>query len=183
MANDGMRIIGGKQSFAERQLEAFRKLSKMIVKGKPTVEAGWFDTAKYKAGMKGDGKTPIPKDMVGQPIAKIARVQNYGAVIKLKSGKVIRIPPRPFMQLAIKRFAADGDGARKKIAMALARGKITPQQAMGAIGNELEKAIKEAIKKGDWQKNSAATIEKKGFNAPLIDSSQLWQTVVNKVNT
>lgn len=144
-----------------------------------SVEAGWLETARYQAGKNGNGK-PIPEKQVGQPIAKIMRIQEFGATIK-RGDKIITIPARPFMRFAWSNFGKKRKSIQHKIAKDLVRGKITPNQAMGQIGLALEGEIVDSIKNGGWEPNSEATITKKGFDKPLIDSAQAWQAVTSQV--
>lgn len=161
-------------SMIDRHIKALSEL-----KGK-SVEAGWLETARYKAGKKGNGE-PIPDKQVGQPIAKIMRIQEFGATIK-RGDKTITIPARPAMRLAWSNFGKKRKSIQKKIAGDLVRGKIKPVQAMGQIGLALEGEIVNAIKNGGWTPNAESTIKKKGFDKPLIDSAQAWQAVTSKVN-
>lgn len=145
-----------------------------------TVEAGWLETARYKSGTKGNGD-PIPDKQVGQPIAKIMRVQEFGAVIK-RGDTVITIPARPFMRLAWSNFNKKRKFIQSAIAKDLVRGKIKPEQALAQIGLAMEGEIVDSLQNGGWEKNADSTIAKKGFDKPLIDSSQAWQAVTSKVN-
>lgn len=159
------------------------------------VQAGWFDSAKYKAGKSAPGKIKdrngkkvdtkgreVDPKKVGMSIAWVMRIQNFGATIKSKNGKIIRIPPRPFMQLAYATFLKRRKRIQERLAEDLLKGKIKPEQALGQIGLELEGCIVDAIRDGDWAPNAESTIEKKGFDKPLIDTSQAWQGVASKVN-
>jgi hypothetical protein len=188
------------KNLVERHIEALKKLKGM------SVEAGWFESARYVAGAKGNGE-PIPENLIGMAIAKIARIQEFGATInhpggtkytKDANGRVkfvssgphdgvtkahtITIPARPFMRLASVNFAQKRNEVQHKIASQLIRGKINPVQAMGQIGLYMEGCIVDAIKNGAWQPNSKATERAKGFNKPLIDSAQMWQAVASKVH-
>ncbi len=175
----------------DRHIAALQALGKQS-----EVEAGWFDSAKYKAGKSADrkvkdrhgkkvdvkGREMDPKK-VGMSIAWVMRIQNFGATIKTKNGKIIRIPPRPFMQLAYANFLKRRKRIQARLAEDLLNGKIKPQQALGQIGLELEGCITDAMRDGDWTPNAESTIEKKGFDKPLIDTSQAWQGVASKVSS
>lgn len=161
------------KSLVERHIEALKAL-----KGK-SVEAGWFETNRYKSGKKANGKE-ISDKLVGTPIAKIARVQEFGATIK-RGDKTIVIPARPFMRLAWTKFNAQRKDVQKKIARQLVRGEIKPEQALGQIGLALEGCIVDSIRNGGWEPNAASTVKNKGFDKPLIDSAQMWQGVTSQV--
>lgn len=109
------------------------------------------------------------------------RVQEFGASIK-RGNTTIVIPARPFMRLAYQNFLKQRKAIQAKIAKQLIRGDIKPEQALGQIGLVLEGCIVDSIKNGGWEGNAPSTVEKKGFDKPLIDSAQAWQAVVSKVN-
>lgn len=179
-----------KPRMVDRHIAALQALGK-----KNEVEAGWFESARYKAA-KTSGKTvkdsqgnkvklkdrEIDPKKVGMSIAWVMRIQNFGATIKRKDGKIIRIPPRPFMQLAYANFLKRRKKIQARMAEDLLKGKIKPDQALGQIGLELEGCIVDAIRDGDWEPNAESTVEQKGFDKPLIDTSQAWQGVASSVN-
>jgi len=160
-----------KKTLVEKHLEVLKALKDGYV-----IEAGWFETNRYKAGKD------VPEKMVGQPIAKIARIQEFGASIK-RGDKTITIPARPFMRLAHSKFGSKRRSIQKKIAHQLISGEVTPQQAAGQIGLVLEGCIVDSIKNGGWAPNAESTVKNKGFDKPLIDSSQMWQGVTSQVTT
>jgi hypothetical protein len=163
------------KTLIERHIEALKAL-----KGR-SVEAGWFETNCYKPGKKPNGED-ISEKLVGQPVAKIARIQEFGCTIK-RGKKTIVIPARPFMRLAHSNFGKKRSGIQKKIARQLIRGEIKPEQALGQIGLALEGCIVDSIKNGGWEPNAESTVKNKGFDKPLIDSAQMWQGVTSKVSS
>jgi hypothetical protein len=179
-----------KPNIVDRHIAALQALGKSN-----EVEAGWFESNRYKGGKTGGGKIKdregktvktkereIDPKKVGMSIAWVMRIQNFGATIKRKDGKIIRIPPRPFMQLAYANFLKRRKRIQARMAEDLLKGKIKPEQVLGQIGLELEGCIVDAIRDGDWQKNAPSTVEEKGFDKPLIDTSQAWQGVSSVVN-
>jgi hypothetical protein len=159
-------------TLVERHIKALTAL-----KGK-SVEAGWLETSRYTAG--GSGKNKVPDSQVGQPIAKIMRIQEFGATIRRGNATIV-IPARPFMRLAWSNFGKSRKAIQKAIARDLVRGKITPDQALGQIGLAMEGFIVESMKNGGWAPNAASTVAKKGFDKPLIDSAQALQGVTSQV--
>jgi hypothetical protein len=139
-----------------------------------TVEAGWFSSARYQAGKRVDPK------MVGVPVARIARINEFGATIK-RGNHTIIIPARPFMRGAVEKFKTERIKKQSVIARQLLSGKINPEQAMMQIGLIMEGCIVDSIKNGGWVENAKSTIDKKGFDKPLIDTAQMWQAVTSKV--
>jgi hypothetical protein len=130
------------------------------------VEAGWFETARYKAtGEKDAGKA-------GQSIAVVARANEFGTGT---------IPARPFMRLAATNFSRDRVALQAKIIKKMSDGKISADQALGQIGLAMEGNIASAIKDGNWVENAPSTAKAKGFNKPLIETAQMFQSVSSKV--
>lgn len=166
------------KTLVERHIEALKQLKGM------SAEAGWFETARYKGGKKPNGQD-IPSKQVGMAIARIMRIQEFGATIK-RSGKkgnyTIVIPARPAMRLAAKNFEQSRESIQHVVASKLIRGAITPEQGLGQIALFLEGCIVDSIKNGGWAPNAARTVAKKGFDKPLIDTAQAWQSVASKVN-
>lgn len=136
------------------------------------VEAGWFESDRY-GGTK--------KDSTGVPVAKIARINEFGATITRGKATII-IPSRPFMRGAWLKFRSDRKKIQAKIAKQMIDKKLTGDQAMAQIGLILEGYIVGSIRDGGWQGNADSTIKKKGFDKPLIDTGHMWKTVSSKVS-
>ncbi len=147
------------------------KRHKEVIKGLDgrKVEAGWFESARYKAG-KG-----VSANQVGMSIAQIARINEFGTAT---------IPARPFMRLAAINFNRDRNDIQAKIGKKVIDGVITPEQALGQIGLAMEAKIVDSIKNGNWPPNAESTAKAKGFkkNTPLIDTGQMFQNVTSKVS-
>jgi hypothetical protein len=178
-----------KPNLVDRHIDGLKRLGKSM-----EVEAGWFESARYVAApptKNGSGKketggvTPnskIDPKKVGMSIAWVMRIQNFGAVIKRKDGKIIRIPPRPFMQLAFANFLKRRRKVQDALTKKILEGKLKPEQMLGQIGLELEGCITDAMRDGGWVANAASTVEQKGFDKPLIDTAQAFQGVASAVN-
>lgn len=135
------------------------------------VEAGWFESDRYGAG----------EGAVGVPVAKIARIQEFGAAIT-KGKTVIVIPSRPFMRMAWAKFSANRPTLQKAIARKIIEKGLSAEKALAQIGLELENCIASSIRDGGWQRNAASTIAKKGFDAPLRDTKHMFKTINSKVS-
>lgn len=184
-------------SMIERHLAALK-----AIEGK-SVEAGWFESARYPDGM---------------PVAVIARQNEFGASITInphevttyksinektgnfnKSGRFVPkaksnfaqtyttkaytvvIPARPFMRMAYAEFLQNQKNLQHRLAKQLFAGQITAEEMLGKIGLYLEQCITSSIKSGEFADNAASTIRNKGFNKPLIHTSHMLQTVASKV--
>lgn len=165
-----------------RHLESLRALA--ALEGRK-VEAGWFESARYPNGRvegKGEGgRKVVPGKGGGMSVAQVMRIQEFGAVIT-RGNTVITIPARPAMRLAWSNFQDQRVTIQAVIARRLISGNISPEKALGQIGDALEGCIVRSIKEGPWAPNSKATIRAKGFDKPLIDTAFLWQSVSSKVS-
>ena len=148
-----------------------RHMAAMKAMSGKKAEAGWFETARYPSKAGSDGRS----------VAANARVQEFGAIIR-RGDTIITIPARPFMRLAWSQFSQKRQEIQAKVATKMVNGGLTPEQGLGLIGLALESEIVRSIKNGNWEPNSAATIKKKGFDKPLVDSSHMWQSVSSKVS-
>jgi hypothetical protein len=179
-----------KERLVDRHIRALKALGTAN-----NVEAGWFESNRYKAGKTGGGtikdkdgnkaqtkEREIDPKKVGMSIAWVMRIQNFGATIKRKDGKIIRIPPRPFMQLAYARFLKRRKQIQARMAEDLLKGKIKPEKVLSQIGLELEGCIVDSIRYETFEPNAPSTVAAKGFDKPLIDSAQAFQGVSSAVN-
>jgi len=100
---------------------------------------------------------------------------------KVTAPHVITIPARPFMRLAHTTFRAAIRDLQVRLARKIVDGQITPEQALGQIGEAMVGHIMKSIKTGPWIRNAPSTVSRKGFDKPLIDTSHMFQTVNSKV--
>ena len=99
--------------------------------------------------------------------AFVASVNEFGAPSR-------NIPPRPFFRTTI------GEKSHQwasKMGSLLRELKYDARAVYSAIGPAMVNDIKESIVKGDWTPNAPSTIKRKGFNAPLIDTTGLINAV------
>ncbi|WP_234113403.1 hypothetical protein [Citrobacter freundii] len=89
------------------------------------------------------------------------------------------IPERPFMRFASDRIADwMRSDAYKEVLRDVARGRITPQQAIARIGAQTVAITRKTIADSAlYRPNSDITIARKGSTKPLIHSGVLIQTV------
>lgn len=183
-------------------LEAHKKALKQL-DGK-SVEAGWFETARYSPNGEGEA---------GIPVATIARQNEFGKTIEHPGGtkyindavvggryvgtrfvsskfsgehKVtqpheIVIPARPFMRLAWSNFLNQKVALQKKMAKDILSGKKSADECLVSIGQLLEGLIAKAIVNGGWTPNAKSTVQKKGFDKPLIHDSIMFGSITSQV--
>lgn len=94
------------------------------------------------------------------------------------------IPERPFMKFASDRIADwMRSDAYKEVLRDVARGRITPQQAITRIGAQAVAITSKTIADSAlYRPNSDITIARKGSTKPLINSGVLIQTVNYKAS-
>ncbi|ADF29323.1 RNA polymerase [Pseudomonas phage EPa61] len=169
-----------------------------------SVSAGWYSTARYpdKAGgsvgiqvariarlneyggtIDHPGGTRYIRDaIVRGRFVGVRFVRNdFPGETEVTKPHRITIPARPFMRYAWNLFSADRAAIQNRIAMRLARGQITPDQALAQIGLALEGYIARSIRTGPWVANSASTVRRKGFNRPLVDTAHMLQSISSRV--
>lgn len=142
--------------------------------------------------LKSLNHTTIRTGFIGKPkVAKIAKIQNYGAVIPVtrkmrlflgmtygiwlsKKTTTINIPARPFMDVALsqnyKKYGTVFKIAYEKT------GDIN--KALNQLGLFVQGTIQETIADNSlWAPNSAATIMIKGKNTPLKNTGNMLKSV------
>ena len=164
---------------AKKRLETHKNAIKSLSGRK--VEAGWFESARYKAGPR------VNPDQVGMSIAQVARFNEFGTsrIVTSEDGKtetVEHTPARPFMRFAYVKFEAKRTEVQAKIGAKIIDGKISAEQGLAQIGLAMEGEIVDSIKNGPWPPNAPSTVKAKGFNAPLRDTKQMFKSVSSKVS-
>ena len=87
------------------------------------------------------------------------------------------IVPRPFFRTAIDRNKIALNSFIDKVAAQLILGRISPDDALKLIGEWMQGKIKKSITTGNWPQNAPSTKKRKGSTKPLIDTSQMRNTV------
>ena len=121
-----------------------------------------------RAGFLGGSRYPEAEG--GTPVALVAAVHEFGAPAQ-------GIPPRPFMS---KTIARNKDKWVKQLCNAIeATGDI--ENALDLVGKEMVDDIRKSIDKEDWTPLNPATVKRKGFDKPLIDTREMTRAVTHKV--
>lgn len=130
--------------------------------GNLRLRVGFFETAKYEDGT---------------PVAYVAAIHEFGA-----PGQ--GIPARPFMRPTAVAEKANWDRGFASGARAVAQGRLTPQQVLGAVGANAAGSISEAIARVQTPPLKEATIRDKQrqyatkggqgkLSKPLVRTGQL----------
>ena len=105
------------------------------------------------------------------PMAQVAQWLEEGVASK-------NIPPRPFMRVGFKAALSKGanDASFKRIVTAVANGQDV-FKALHKEGDSFRQTLRQVMIDWDTPRNAPTTIELKGFNDPLIESSELISNV------
>lgn len=122
--------------------------------GSLKVRVGIFESAKYDDGT---------------PVAAVAFWNEYGTA---------RIPPRPFIRNTV---AAHKNEWPRQAAAILSQNGGDVRQTLELMGEGVKGQIAESIQNLHEPPNAPATVRKKGFDKPLIDSRTLWRSIGSEI--
>lgn len=114
-----------------------------------------------------------PNATGGQTIAEIAFWNEFGT----RQGKPGRIPPRPFLRLAVWKNRRKYRRQMRNLLKAILLGKLSAARAHGILGLEVQKDIQAEIDRVFSPPNAPATKEKKKSSKPLIDTGAMRQHI------
>jgi hypothetical protein len=148
-----MATIRGGTKVAARLAEIGR-----LIKGADSVKVGFLAGAKYPDGT---------------PVAMIAAIQEFGA-------PAAGIPPRPFFR---KMIAAKQGEWPKAIAALLKANNYNAAQTLRQTGEAVAGQLKQSIVDTNEPPLKPATVQRKGFAKPLIDTGHMLASVDYEVGT
>lgn len=146
-------------------------VKKNLMKTIPKIQTGWFAENVYGS------------DNDNLQMAQVAQWNNEGHVNGANSvvpGSIT--PPRPFMTVGL--VSAMKAGANKDdfqdMISAVTQGRDV-MRVMETSGKNFERTLRKVMVDWDTPPNSPLTIELKGFDNPLIDSSELIANINSRV--
>ena len=101
----------------------------------------------------------------GESVAQVAFWNEYGTAT---------VPPRPFFRNTI---AEHKDEWPKQATALMEAGSGDVRQTLELMGEGVKGQIVETIQAFREPPNAAATVKKKGFDKPLIDTGTLWRSI------
>ena len=118
--------------------------------------------------------TSYGSDNDNLPHAQVAQWIEEGVASK-------NIPPRPYMRVGFRDSLAKGanDASFKRMVAAVANGQDV-FRAFHREGDSFRQTLRQTMIDWDTPPNSPVTIELKGFDDPLIESSELISNVSSK---
>lgn len=122
-------------------------------------QLGWFEDNRYGS------------DNDNLPMAQVAQWIEEGVASK-------NIPPRPYMRVGLRGALMKGsdDASFKRIITAVANGQDV-FKALHREGDSFRQTLRQVMFDWDTPPNAPTTIELKGFDDPLIESSELISNV------
>lgn len=147
------------------------RLKADLLKNIPPINVGWFAGQNY--GSENDNL----------PYAQVAHWNNEGHINDASAERPGSItPPRPFMTVGLK--AALKAGANKDdfkdMIQAVASGKEV-MTVLNKAGTNFEKTLRKVMLDWDTPRNAPLTIQLKGFDDPLVETSELIANVSSRV--
>lgn len=113
----------------------------------------------------------------GINVPTVAYMQEYG-VTSNKKGKDWFIPPRPFMSYSSRLFQTSFSNM---MADGLKQTKFDSKKVINAASQVLKERIQLSIVEWSAPPNAAYTVQRKGFNDPLIETHKMLNSVDYKV--
>lgn len=154
-----------------KDTKVWEAVKKNLMKTIPEIHTGWFAENVYGS------------DNDNLQMAQVAQWNNEGHVNGANSAVPGSItPPRPFMTVGLK--AALKAGANKDdfkdMIEAVASGKEV-MTVLNKAGTNFERTLRKVMIDWDTPRNAPLTIELKGFDDPLVDSSELIANINSKI--
>ena len=138
-------------SGGEKLIAALENISRSVKRG-ASLKVGFLSGATYP-----DGKS----------VAMIAAIQNFGAPSR-------NIPPRPFFTNMIRRESSGWPDLMQAQLKATGYDAKTTMERMGAV---LKGQLQLSIRTGPFAPLKPATVARKGFATPLIDTGHMINSV------
>lgn len=108
----------------------------------------------------------------------IAWWNEYGTHRTLADGRRVQhVPPRSFIRTTTDEQRVKIFALKKRLIAQIIDGKLTVRQALGVLGEFLQKKIQSKIVRLRDPPNAPSTITRKGSSNPLIDIGQLLQSI------
>lgn len=121
-----------------------------------TLQVGFMENATYPDGKK---------------VAMIAAIQEFGAP---RAG----IPPRPFFRNMIRKYSKDWPKGFKGL---LIKHKYDANDALEEAGHLIAQQLQQSIRDTNTPPLKPATIARKGFSKPLIETSHMINSVTSRI--
>ena len=111
-------------------------------------------------------------------LGELATIHEFGA-------PEANIPERSFMRLGLKSASGELKRVTARLVPEVARGKMTEAAALRKIADIAHKSIRGTFKERgpNWPALAPRTVQRKGHDAPLIDTNTLYEAIEMDVVT
>lgn len=186
MAGVTVRISGGDKLEA-----ALKEIASKLSSG-GSVKVGFLSGATYPAKAKTDkgkkalrkqytkrglknqiGPVKVKKSESVTSVALVATIMEFGSPTN-------KIPPRPYFRNMI---AKESPTWGEKIGRNLVANNYDVKVSLGQIGAKIESQLRQSIIETNSPPLRPATIERKGFDKPLIDTGHMINSIGSEVET
>lgn len=125
--------------------------------GTSQAKVGWFETAAYADGT---------------PVAYVATIHEFGTD---------KIPARPFMRPAVAQYGPEWVRLIGDAAKAVLLGQVSARAALEMVALKAAGDVGKSITAVSSPPLAPATVKRKGFAKPLVETGQMLQSVTGKV--
>lgn len=122
-------------------------------------DLGWFENATYPTG---------------ESIAAVMMANEFGSAGTATKAPT---PARPLLRQTAAVLDEKVPGYIERRKMEMMEGKLTVPEYRKKLGEAMVAAGLQTLKDGNFEKNAESTIKKKGFDRPLVDTSNLGQSL------
>lgn len=122
-------------------------------------DLGWFENATYPTG---------------ESVAAVMMANEFGSA---GSATKAPTPARPLLRQTAAVLDEKVPAYIERRKMEMMEGKLSVPEYRKKLGEAMVAAGLETLKKGDFEKNAESTIKQKGFDKPLVDTSNLGQSL------
>jgi hypothetical protein len=144
------------------------KIKANLLKNIPSIQTGWFEGQNYGS------------DNDNLPFATVAQWDNEGH--RNDNGSVT--PPRPFMSMGLAgalQAGANKDDFKDMIQVVASGNSV--MTVLNKAGTNFERTLRKVMLDWDTPRNAPLTIALKGFDDPLVETSELIANVNSRIST
>ena len=151
------------------KLEAFLSDMAKKVSNPATLRVGFLEGGTYPDG------TSIP--MVAALNEYGGNMSEYGTATTHYNAPT---PPRPFFRTMV---ANKSKGWARTLTKLLKENNYDAVEALNLMGDGIKGQLQDSIANGGWAPNKPSTLKRKAGTQPLIDTSDMWNSVRWEVKT
>jgi hypothetical protein len=105
------------------------------------------------------------------------QIETMRGIMTGRSASNWKLPPRNFFRSAVDGSNEQLKNVKERLYQQFLLGRLTAVQVLDSLGLWMQAKIRNSIIHGNWTPNAPSTIKQKGSSKPLIDSSQMLNSV------